>query len=153
MLLGDLGAPVLAKRPDAPSGQASCSLAWGAGAVAGIGETAGFALIALAMTAGSLIGGFRVTDTLANRITRLRPSEGFAANFVTACLVIGASRLGLPLSTTHVNGGALFGVGLRQRNGRMDWSVVRSILLSWAITLPAGMAFAFGLFLLFRSIV
>lgn len=118
------------------------ALAWGAGAVAGIGETAGFGLIALAMTVGSLISGFRVTDTLANRITPLRPAEGFSANFVTACLVIGASRLGLPLSTTHVNGGALFGVGLRQNNGGLHWNVVRNILLSWAVTLPAAMALA-----------
>lgn len=122
------------------------ALAWGAGAIAGIGEIAGFALIALAMTAGCLIGGFRVTDTLANRVTRLRPVEGFSANFVTACLVIGASRLGLPLSTTHVNGGSLFGVGLRQGKSGIHWKVVRNILLSWAVTLPAGMAFAFVIF-------
>lgn len=128
------------------------ALAWGAGAVAGIGEMGGFGLVALAMTAGSLIGGFRVTDTLANKITRLSPSEGFSANFVTAILVIAASRIGLPLSTTHVNGGSLFGVGLRQGKGSMDGGVVRTILLSWAITLPSGMAFAFGIFQLLRAV-
>jgi PiT family inorganic phosphate transporter len=69
-------------------------------------------LIAVVMAAGGVLNARRVAETTSRRITRMNPGQGFTANLVTAALVIGDSRLGLPVSTTHVSVGALFGIGL-----------------------------------------
>ena len=73
-----------------------------------------FALVALGMGAGSFVGGLKVTETLAEKVTRMDHTEGFAANLVTAFLVADAANLGLPVSTTHVSTGAIIGIGLRE---------------------------------------
>jgi PiT family inorganic phosphate transporter len=62
------------------------------------------------------------------------PDQGFLANLVTSVLVIFASRWGLPVSTTHVSCGALFGIGIATGGAR--WGVIRTILLAWLLTLP-----------------
>ena len=87
-----------------------------------------------AMAAGGLLAAGPVARTLAHRVTRMDASEGLAANVVTALLVTVASRFGLPVSTTHVSTGALFGIASRNRSGQ--WPVIRQILLSWLATLP-----------------
>lgn len=97
-----------------------------------------FAAVALAMGAGSLVGGSAVTRTLAEKVTRMDHTEGLAANLTTAALVAAASNLGLPVSTTHVSSGAIIGIGLREGVGRVRWSVVRDIALAWIVTLPAA---------------
>ena len=66
----------------------------------------------------------------------MNPGQGFVANFVTAALVIGASRLGVPVSTTHVSCGSLFGIGAV--TGRAHWGVIGRIVGAWALTLPAA---------------
>ena len=97
-----------------------------------------FLLVALAMTAGSLLRGFKVTETLARNVTPMAPPEGFAANLVTAALVILASRLALPVSTTHVSSAAIIGLGLRRDARQVRWDTVRDMLLAWVVTLPAS---------------
>jgi PiT family inorganic phosphate transporter len=101
-----------------------------------------FALVALGMGAGSFVGGLEVTQTLAEKVTRMNHTEGLAANLVTAFLVADAANLGLPVSTTHVSTGAIIGIGLRgrAREGvrRVDWGVVRGMILAWIVTLPAA---------------
>lgn len=101
-----------------------------------------FALVALAMGVGSVIGGRAVTTTLAEKVTRMDYTEGFAANLATAALVAGASNLGLPVSTTHVSSGAIIGIGLREGAGRAQWGMVRGMALAWVVTLPAAGALA-----------
>jgi PiT family inorganic phosphate transporter len=101
-----------------------------------------FVLVAFAMGLGSLIAGFRVTETLATKVTTMSPAEGFAANLVTSTLVIFASVLALPVSTTHVRSGAIIGLGLRREARGVQWRMVREFLLAWVITLPAGAIFA-----------
>jgi PiT family inorganic phosphate transporter len=85
-----------------------------------------------------------VAETMSHRITGMNPGQGFTANIVTALLVIGASSLGLPVSTTHVSCGALFGIGTVTRQAR--WRTIGEIVLAWLITLPVagllGAAFA-----------
>jgi PiT family inorganic phosphate transporter len=79
---------------------------------------------------------------MSKKITPMNHGQGFSANLVTALLVIFASRFGLPMSTTHVSVGSLFGIGVvtRQANSR----VVAGILASWVLTLPfAGISAAF----------
>jgi PiT family inorganic phosphate transporter len=94
----------------------------------------GMLLVAIAMAIGGLLNARRVAITMSKRITPLNPGQGFTANLVTSALVILASRFGLPVSTTHVSVGSLFGIGLitREANRR----VVSNILWSWVLTLP-----------------
>src|SRR5262249_42515234 len=72
----------------------------------------GLLLVALVMAAGGILNARRVAETMSRKITGMNPGQGFTANLVTAVLVGTASRLGLPVSTTHVSVGSLFGIGL-----------------------------------------
>ena len=96
--------------------------------------------IALAMALGGWFNARRVADTISDKIADLNHGQGFSANLVTGLLVIFASKLGVPVSTTHVSVGAIFGIGLV--TGRRNNRVIGSILLSWLITLPVAMVFS-----------
>jgi PiT family inorganic phosphate transporter len=106
----------------------------------------GLSLVALVMAAGGVLNARRVAETMSKKITRMSPGQGFSANLVTSVLVAGASRLGLPVSTTHVSVGALFGIGTV--NGTARARTVLTILLAWVTTLPLGAALAAGSYLL-----
>ncbi|HEX9459053.1 MAG TPA: inorganic phosphate transporter, partial [Thermoanaerobaculia bacterium] len=107
-----------------------------------------YALVALAMGAGSVMAGFRVTRTLAEKVTPITPANGFAANVVTSALVGVASRFALPVSTTHVASGAIIGAGLSR--GDVRWKTVGEMLLAWVVTLPASALLAAITFALLR---
>jgi inorganic phosphate transporter, PiT family len=92
--------------------------------------------ISVAIAIGGLLSAKRVANTMSKRISHMDDASALAANLVTAVLVIGASPMGLPVSTTHVSVGAVTGVGLI--NGTADTKVISSILLSWLITLPVA---------------
>lgn len=113
-----------------------------AGALIGVSNAMLYALVAIAMGAGSLIAGFRVTRTLAEKVTPIEPGNGFAANLVTSILVGLASRFALPVSTTHVSSGAIIGVGLTRGGKDIRWKTVREMLLAWVVTLPVSAALA-----------
>jgi PiT family inorganic phosphate transporter len=81
-----------------------------------------------------------VAETLAHRITSLSHGQGLLANGIASSLVIGASLLGSPVSTTHVSTGALFGIGCWSE--RTDWRMVGGILAAWVATLPLAAALA-----------
>jgi len=120
-----------------------------AAAAIGLPLTWAFVLVAVAMTAGSLLKGLRVVETLSRKVTPMEPLEGLAANFVTAILVVFASKLALPVSTTHVSSGAIIGLGLRRDARQVRWKTVRDMLLAWIVTLPvAGLIAAATLFIL-----
>lgn len=93
-------------------------------------------LIAIAMAVGGLLSAYRVATTMSKKISEINHGQGFSANLVTSFLVIVASKFGVPVSTTHVSVGAIFGIGMLSKN--QDGKVVRSILLSWLITLPVA---------------
>lgn len=114
-------------------------VALGIAASAGLGlsSLAFYALVAAAMGVGSLAAGFRVTETLARKVTAMSPAEGFCANFVTTLLVGLASLAALPVSTTHVASGAIIGIGLH-RGGSVRWATVKEMLLAWTVTLPVA---------------
>lgn len=99
----------------------------------------GVALLAGVMALGGLAGAARVAETMAERITPMDPMQGLSANLITAVLVGLASILSLPVSTTHVSCGSLFGIGWLRR-GEADWRAVRQILLAWVVTLPVAAA-------------
>jgi PiT family inorganic phosphate transporter len=85
-----------------------------------IAPTAGLVMVSVAIAVGGLVNARRVAETMSQKITRMSPGQGFAANLVTALMVTLASRLGLPVSTTHVSVGSLFGIGLVTRTARRD---------------------------------
>jgi len=93
-------------------------------------------LVAIAMAVGGLIHSRRIAETMSHKITGMNHGQGFSANLATGILVISASLFGLPVSTTHVSCGALFGIGASTRQA--DYKVVISILLSWLLTLPCA---------------
>lgn len=93
-------------------------------------------LVGMAMAAGGLLSARRVALTMSKRITAMNHGQGCTANLVTAFLVLIASPWGLPVSTTHVACGSLFGLGAVTRQGH--WGTVRSILLAWVVTLPVA---------------
>jgi PiT family inorganic phosphate transporter len=114
------------------------ALGLAASSVAGLSGTAFYAIVAAAMGAGSLIAGFRVTETLARKVTPMTPAEGFCANLVTTLLVGIASFVALPVSTTHVSSGAIIGVGLRGGGTGLRRGTVREMLFAWLVTLPVA---------------
>ncbi len=104
------------------------------------------AVVAAAMVMGGLIQSRKVAETMSKRITVLNPGQGLTGNLVTALLVIGASRLGLPVSTTHVSVGSIFGIGIA--GGRPQWKTVGQIGTAWLTTLPLGGVLGAGLYYL-----
>ncbi|QDU31491.1 Low-affinity inorganic phosphate transporter 1 [Anatilimnocola aggregata] len=93
-------------------------------------------VVAVAMAIGGLIHSARIAETMSHKITAMNHGQGFSANLATGMLVICASLFGLPVSTTHVSVGALFGIGVT--TGQADYKVVSGILLSWVLTLPCA---------------
>jgi inorganic phosphate transporter, PiT family len=93
---------------------------------------------AIAMGLGTLSGGWRVVHTMGMRLTRLKPRSGFAAETGAAISIFLATRLGLPVSTTHVVAGAIAGVGSIQRVRAVRWTVASDIVVAWVLTIPAA---------------
>ncbi|OAI04359.1 inorganic phosphate transporter [Methylomonas methanica] len=93
-------------------------------------------LVAMVMLLGGVFNARRVAETMSHKITSISHEQGLSANLVTALLVISASKLGMPVSTTHVSVGSLFGIGLV--SGKANSGVITSIALSWLLTLPCA---------------
>ena len=91
-----------------------------------------------AMGLGTLFGGWRIVHTMGSRITRLTPMQGFCAETGGAITLFMATYLGVPVSTTHTITGAIIGVGAARRVSAVRWSVARSIVMAWFITIPAS---------------
>jgi inorganic phosphate transporter, PiT family len=101
---------------------------------------------------GLLVMGRAVIATCGSRITELTPSRGFSATLSAAATVVVASGAGLPISTTHTLVGAVLGVGLARGIAALNLDVVRTIFMSWVITLPAGAALSILFFFTLRGI-
>ncbi len=115
----------------------------------GVSLSMGMLAVGIAMAAGGLLGARKVAVTMSERITSMNHGQGFTANLVTALLVTTASRFGLPVSTTHVACGSLFGIGAV--GGGARWPVIRHIILSWIITLPLAGLLAAGVAWVIRA--
>ena len=101
-----------------------------------------FLLSAAAMGLGGYVFGRRVTHTLAERVTPLDPVHGLVSSTVASSLVLLASGLALPVSTTHVASGAILGAGLRRAPREVEWAMVATMASAWLVTLPLSAAFA-----------
>ena len=105
-----------------------------AGNWSGLDPRISLAVIATAMAAGGWIQSRKVADTLGRRITPMNPGQGLVANGLSSFIIIGASLMGMPVSTTHVSTGSIFGIGLWTREA--NWRLVSGIVLAWGLTLP-----------------
>jgi len=108
------------------------------------------ALCGTTMAIGGVISSRRVAETMSHRITPMNAGQGFTANVITAVTVLFASRWGLPVSTTHVSCGSLFGLGTI--TGQAQWRSITKILLAWAVTLPTAGAIAAIAFTVLRCL-
>jgi len=94
----------------------------------------GVGVVAVLIALGGLAFAKRVADTMSYQITEMNDGQAFSANIVTSLVVIGASKFGLPVSTTHVSCGTLFGIGVLTK--RAKWGPIGKIILAWIVTLP-----------------
>jgi len=97
---------------------------------------------ALAMGLGTALGGWKVIKTMGVRMLKLEPVHGFAAETSATAVILSASHLGLPVSTTHVIATAIMGVGATKRLTAVRWGIGKKIINAWIITLPACAIFA-----------
>ena len=106
--------------------------------------------------AGIVVGlmtyGHRVMETVGQRITELTPSRGFAATLAAAVTVVVASGTGLPISTTHTLVGGVLGVGIARGVAAIDLPVVKTVFISWIVTLPAGAGLSVLFFFILRAL-
>jgi inorganic phosphate transporter, PiT family len=97
---------------------------------------------ATAISAGTAVGGWRIIKTMGQRVVKLDPVHGFAAETTAATIILGASHFGMPVSTTHVISTAIMGVGSSHRLSAVRWGVAGNIVLAWILTIPAAGAVA-----------
>ena len=95
---------------------------------------------ATAMALGTFIGGWRIINTLGQRITQLEPQQGFAASTSTAGVLFLTAHFGFPVSTTHTISGSILGAGAATKPDSVDWRIVRQIIIAWIITVPCAAA-------------
>jgi len=108
---------------------------------------------ATAISLGTAAGGWRIIKTMGTKVVKLDPVHGFAAETTAATVIVGASQLGMPVSTTHVISSAIMGVGSSDRLKAVRWGVARSIVTAWFLTLPASGTAAAVAFLLLRPVM
>ena len=105
------------------------------------------------MGIGSYFGGLRVTEVLAENVTKMNHAEGLSANLTTSSLVLVSGSLGLPVSTTHVSSSAIIGIGLLKGWNSVRWTTVRDMALAWVVTLPASALLACIAYLIFTRVL
>lgn len=109
----------------------------------------GFVLVTVCIAVGGLLSAAKVARTMSRDITSMNVGQGLTANLVTAFLVLIASRFGMPVSTTHVSCGALFGIGAVTRQAK--WRTIGVIALAWVTTLPLAAALGAAVCLMLRQ--
>lgn len=106
--------------------------------------------VGIAIGIGTL--GWKVMETIGKKITEITPSRGFAAEFSAATVIAIASKMGIPISTTHTLVGAVIGVGMARGISSINLNVVRNIVVSWFVTVPAGAIFAIIFYYILKAI-
>ena len=107
---------------------------------------------ATAISLGTAAGGWRIIKTMGTKVVKLDPVHGFAAETTAASVIFAATHFGMPVSTTHVISSAIMGVGSSDRLKTVRWSVARSIVTAWVLTIPASGATAGLAYLILRPI-
>ena len=108
---------------------------------------------ATAMALGTAAGGWRIIKTVGRDFVKLQPIHGFCAQTTTAAVILGASAMGMPTSTTHVLTSSILGVGLSKRISAINWKIAGHILLAWALTIPASATVSFCIYYLLKLLI
>lgn len=109
-------------------------------------------LCATAMALGTSAGGWRIIATMGNKIFKLQPINGFAADLNSSLVIFTATLLHLPVSTTHVVSGSLMGVGASKRVKAVNWGVAKSMVMAWFVTIPLSAIVSALTYMLIASI-
>jgi PiT family inorganic phosphate transporter len=110
-------------------------------------------LCASMIAAGTAVGGWRLIRTLGGRMYKIRPVDGFSSQLASAFVILGASLLGGPVSTTQVVSTSIMGVGAAQRMNKVRWGVARDLAAAWLLTIPASALVAAGLYWLLSLVI
>jgi PiT family inorganic phosphate transporter len=105
-----------------------------------------------AIALGTLFGGWRIVKTMGQKITKLKPFEGFCAETAGALTLFGATHFGIPVSTTHTITGSIIGVGATKRLSAVKWGVTTKIFWAWILTIPVSAIIGAGMYLLFNAV-
>jgi PiT family inorganic phosphate transporter len=106
-----------------------------------------------AIAMGTLLGGWRIVKTMGQKITKLKPFEGFCAETAGALTLFGATHFGIPVSTTHTITGAIIGAGARKGVSAVKWGVTTKIFWAWILTIPVSAFISFLMFYLLHAII
>ena len=109
-------------------------------------------LCALAIGIGTATGGYRIIRTMGTRITMLKPINGFAAETTAGTVIEVATRLGIPISTTHAISGSILGVGATRRLSAVRWGIARRIVTAWVLTIPGCFVLGYAVALFLRAL-
>ncbi|MBC2667268.1 inorganic phosphate transporter [Novosphingobium flavum] len=104
----------------------------------------------LAMGLGTMSGGWKIIETMGSRITKLSQHQGFSASLAGSVVVLSASSLGIPVSTTHTITGAVIGAGTARRASAVRWGVAQNVVVAWVITIPASATVGAAFYMLTR---
>lgn len=144
---------------DAQKTMGIISLALLTGGVISRGSDGGFEIpiyviivCAITMSLGVMSGGWKIIKTMGHKIIRLKPINGFAAEFSAASIIFIASNLGIPLSTTHLVSTSIMGVGATMRASAVNWGIIGNIVWAWVLTIPICMGLAALLYWVANSI-
>jgi len=105
-----------------------------------------------AIALGTLLGGWRIVKTMGQRITKLRPFEGFCAETAGALTLFGATHFGIPVSTTHTITGSIIGAGARKGVSAVKWGVTTKIFWAWILTIPVSALIGAAVYYLFLAL-
>jgi PiT family inorganic phosphate transporter len=106
-----------------------------------------------AIALGTLFGGWRIVKTMGQKITKLKPFEGFCAETAGALTLFGATHFGIPVSTTHTITGSIIGVGATKRMSAVKWGLTTKIFWAWILTIPVSALIGASLYYLFQTII
>ncbi len=106
---------------------------------------------AATMALGTALGGWRLIRTLGGKFYKIRPVHSFATQLTSALVILSASFIGLPVSTTQVVSSAIIGVGSAERFGKVRWGVAGDILTAWIVTIPVSALFSAGIYWLMNA--
>jgi PiT family inorganic phosphate transporter len=105
-----------------------------------------------AISLGTLTGGWKIVQTMAKRITHLRPYQGFCAETGGGIVLLFVTLFGVPVSSTHAISGCIMGVGATQGSSAVQWGTVRRIVIAWIITIPLTAGFSWMVFMIYQGI-
>jgi PiT family inorganic phosphate transporter len=106
-----------------------------------------------AIALGTLFGGWRIVKTMGQKITKLKPFEGFCAETAGALTLYGATFFGIPVSTTHTITGSIIGAGAHKGASAVKWGVTTSIFWAWILTIPVSALFGAGIYYILNAII